>query len=52
MDKMFPPHTIALCDCDLCFARHAAVSNESACLSMSLPDDLTRGDEAACLYAL
>ncbi len=49
---MFPPHTIALCDCDLCFARHAAVSNESACLTKFPSDYLARDDEAACLYAL
>jgi hypothetical protein len=52
MDKMFPPHTNALCDCDLCFARRVTESNASVCLSMSLTDDLTHGNEAAGLYPL
>ena len=42
MDKMFLSHTISLCDCDLCLARHSVASNESACLSMSMTDYLTR----------
>ena len=42
MDKVFLPHKISLCDCDLCLALHSVASIESACLSMSITDYLTR----------